>query len=50
VVTLRPQDTFKTVLDVITFEHIHRVYVVDFEGRPLRVITLTDLLEQLFTQ
>lgn len=48
VVTVQSQHSFEHVMDLLTKKNIHRVYVVDFEGKPLRIITLTDILSCLF--
>lgn len=43
-VTVKLSSTFEEVLAALTQHHLHRVYVVDAEGAPVSIITLTDVL------
>ena len=42
--TLPPSASFAQLLDLLVQTHLHRVYVVDADNKPLSIITLTDLL------
>lgn len=42
--TVTPATTFGDLLDMLVANLWHRVYVVDGEGRPTSIITLTDIL------
>lgn len=44
VVTVSPKTTFIEVLQRLTPMHLHRVYVVDADNKPVSIITLTDVL------
>uniref|UniRef100_A0A0G4GI98 CBS domain-containing protein n=1 Tax=Chromera velia CCMP2878 TaxID=1169474 RepID=A0A0G4GI98_9ALVE len=48
-VSVKEESTLKEVLDALVKHSIHRVYVLDGEGKPVSIITLTDLL-RLFTK
>ncbi len=39
-----PESTFAEVLQLVASERVHRAYVVDQAGRPVGVVTLTDIL------
>lgn len=41
---LKSDATFEDMLDLVVSQHVHRVYVVDEESRPIAVATLTDVL------
>uniref|UniRef100_A0A7S1CIJ7 CBS domain-containing protein n=1 Tax=Bicosoecida sp. CB-2014 TaxID=1486930 RepID=A0A7S1CIJ7_9STRA len=43
-VTVHPTDTLRVVLRVLHATRIHRVYVADEAGKPVSVVTLTDIL------
>jgi CBS domain-containing protein len=43
-VTCTPDESLAAVLDKLVSHHIHRCYVVDERGRPLGVVTMTDVL------
>ena len=47
VVTVTASSTFETVLELLSTKNLHRVYVVDAEGKPTSVITLTDVLRKV---
>lgn len=44
VVTVTAKTTFLQVLESLTPKHLHRVYVVDADNKPVSIITLTDVL------
>eukprot|EP00123_Amoebidium_parasiticum_P016843 comp23608_c0_seq1/m.40136 comp23608_c0_seq1/g.40136 ORF comp23608_c0_seq1/g.40136 comp23608_c0_seq1/m.40136 type:complete len:307 (-) comp23608_c0_seq1:399-1319(-) len=44
VVTVALEDTLRTALNLYVTEGVHRLYMVDSEGRPTGVITMSDLL------
>jgi hypothetical protein len=44
VVSVAPRSSLGAVLDRLVYARVHHVYVVDDEGRPLRMITPTDIL------
>lgn len=44
VVTVNSSSTFGNVLELLAVKGLHRVYVVDGEGKPVSIITLTDVL------
>ena len=41
---LKPSSTLGELLETLISNKLHRVYVVDAEGKALSVITLTDIL------
>jgi CBS domain-containing protein len=45
VVTVTGKTTFLQVLESLTPKHLHRVYVVDDENKPISIVTLTDVLK-----
>jgi CBS domain-containing protein len=47
VVTVSASSTFETVLELLATKGLHRVYVVDADGKPTSVITLTDVLRKV---
>jgi len=47
IITCSSTDTLETVVEKVSSNHVHRIYVVDESGKPLRVITLTDILRLL---
>ncbi len=44
------QDTLQEVLARIAAAHVHRAFVVDAEGHPLRVISLGDIIGVLVSE
>lgn len=40
-----PSDTFASVLALLVGRRLHRLYVVDVDGKPIGVVTLTDVLK-----
>ncbi|KAI8805490.1 hypothetical protein BJ742DRAFT_819799 [Cladochytrium replicatum] len=46
-VTVTPRTTFGTLIEKLAVHHVHRAYVVDDEGRPTGVVTLTRVMEML---
>ena len=44
VVTIKHGATLAQVLKELVRHHIHRVYEVDDEGKPLLILTLTDVI------
>jgi len=46
-VTCTPRATLGEVMDIAVSAKVHRVWVVDSAGRPLRAITLNDLFHAL---
>jgi len=48
-VTVHAQDTLRTVISRLSENQIHRVYVIDADRRPLGVISLRDVLQQIIT-
>lgn len=45
VIALSASDTVEAAVDLVNTHHIHRIYLVNEDGTPLRVVSLTDLLE-----
>ncbi len=41
----KPESTFAEVLEMVALERVHRAYVVDEAGKPVGVVTLTDMLQ-----
>lgn len=50
VVTVGLATSFKDVLQALVSKHLHRVYVVDGEGKPISIVTLTDALRAVSKQ
>ena len=48
-VTVRPDANLRDVLEKMSSEQSHHVFVVDPEGRPIRVVTPTDVLRAIAT-
>jgi CBS domain-containing protein len=48
-VTCRPKDTVETVMEKMVTNRVHRVYVVDDQGRPSNVITMTTIMRVFST-
>lgn len=48
-ITVSPSSSFSQVLDKLVSNHIHRVYVVDEQRKPIGVISLLEIL-QAFSQ
>lgn len=46
VTTVTPASTFGQLLDTLVGNSLHRVYVVDEAGKPLSIVTLTDVLRE----
>ncbi|PRW56306.1 DNA repair XRCC3-like protein [Chlorella sorokiniana] len=46
VATVTPATTFGALLDMLVAHKFHRAYVVDAEGKPTSIITLTDILRK----
>jgi predicted transcriptional regulator len=46
-VHVHPDDSLYTVVEKMATEHIHRVYVVSHERKPIRVIVQTDILREI---
>jgi CBS domain-containing protein len=44
VVTVTEATTFTELLALLVAKHLHRVYVVNGDGKPVSIITLTDVL------
>lgn len=47
VATCTPGSTLEEVINILANDHLHRVYVVDENERPVGIITLTDVLKTL---
>jgi len=47
---VKPDDTLYTVIEKMATLHIHRVYVVDRDHAPIRVITQTDILREILAK
>ena len=47
VVCCSPEDTLAHAMVAIATTNVHRIYVVNAEKRPLRVITLTDVMKYI---
>jgi CBS domain-containing protein len=45
--TVTPGTTFGELLDLLVSHKLHRAYVVDEEGKPTSIITLTDVLKRV---
>lgn len=45
-VICKPSDTLETVIKTLVFSRIHRIYVVDDDGKPLRVVSLSNILRK----
>ena len=43
----RPDSTLGELLGLLAGRHLHRLFVVDDEGRPVGVVSLTDILTLL---
>ncbi len=43
-ITCRASDTLEHVIDVLAVSNIHRIFEIDDPSRPLRVISLTDVI------
>jgi CBS domain-containing protein len=41
------RDTLGELLEKLVTHRLHRLYVVDFDTRPVGIITLTDILRKL---
>ena len=46
-VVCSPSDTFEQVLEKLVHNHLHRLYVVSTDERPIGIITLTDVLRKI---
>ena len=46
-ITIQAEDTFSYLLKLFAEKRVHRIYVVDNEGKPTNVITLTTVLKML---
>jgi CBS domain-containing protein len=44
-VTISPETTLETMLELVVTKKIHRIWVVSADGKPSHVITLTDILQ-----
>jgi len=49
VVVLTPKDTLESVINLCNNHNIHRVYVVDENKKPISVISLRDILNEIIT-
>jgi CBS domain-containing protein len=49
-VPVKETDLLISVVNLITYLRVHRVYCVDDEGRPTRVISLLDILKELIDE
>lgn len=47
VATVTPATTFGALLDLLVAHKFHRAYVVDAEGKPTSIVTLTDILRKV---
>lgn len=47
IITCTPQSTLAEVLTRLAKSRIHRIYVVDKHNKPIRVVTLSDVLAAL---
>jgi CBS domain-containing protein len=45
IISVTAESSVEDVVDLVNKHHIHRVYVVAADGSPVRVVSLTDLLE-----
>lgn len=50
VISVKPDDSLYTVVEKMATLHIHRVYVVDRNQAPIRVITQTDILREILAK
>ena len=41
--------TFRDAVNAIVAAHVHRIFVVDGEGRPVGIISLTDIIAAAMT-
>ena len=48
VVVCDPKAALKDVIRRLAHSHVHRIFVVDTEKRPLGVISLTDIISYCF--
>jgi len=46
---VRVTDTLEHVIEILVNENIHRVYVVDQEGKPIGVVALRDVLLEIIS-
>jgi len=47
-VVCTPENTLSFVIKTLNFYHIHRLYIVDDDRRPIGVISIHDILEKIF--
>jgi len=47
---VKPDDTLYTVVEKMATLHIHRIYVIDRDQAPIRVITQTDILREILAK
>ncbi|EFJ45381.1 hypothetical protein VOLCADRAFT_109874 [Volvox carteri f. nagariensis] len=45
--TLKPSGTFGQLLGTMASENLHRLYIVDEDGKPVSIVTLTDVLREI---
>jgi len=50
VIHVKPDDSLYTVVEKMATLHIHRVYVIDRNQAPIRVITQTDILREILAK
>lgn len=45
--TLTPSATFGKLLETMAGQGLHRIYIVDEDGKPVSIVTLTDVLREI---
>ncbi|GFR43787.1 hypothetical protein Agub_g4904 [Astrephomene gubernaculifera] len=45
--TLKPSSTFGALLELMASQNLHRIYIVDEDGKPVSIVTLTDVLREV---
>ncbi len=45
--SLKPSSTFGQLLETMATQGLHRLYITDDEGKPVSIVTLTDVLREI---
>ncbi|PNH12790.1 SNF1-related protein kinase regulatory subunit gamma-1-like [Tetrabaena socialis] len=45
--TLKPSSTFGQLLETMAAQGLHRIYITDDDGKPVSIVTLTDVLREI---
>jgi len=46
-ITCTPETPLKNIMDIVLKQHVHRVWVVDEQKKPIGVVTLTDVIHAI---